>query len=67
MVGLNRPRRHDKTLLKTTPLGKVTGLSRAQLTRLIRQHAQTAAIRLGCRAPSTAYRGGAAMPPTQQH
>jgi len=43
-LGWTRLRRADKTLLKAF-LAKLTGLSRAQLTRLIGQHVRTGVVR----------------------
>jgi transposase InsO family protein len=55
-LGWTRLRRADKTLLKAF-LAKLTGLSRAQLTRLIGQHVRTGRVRVGYRAPASAFRG----------
>jgi transposase InsO family protein len=55
-LGWTHLRRADKSLLKAF-LGKITGLSRAQLTRLIGQHVRTGRVRVGYRAPASAFRG----------
>ncbi len=55
-LGWAHLRRGDKTLLKAF-LGKMTGLSRAQLTRLIGQQVRTGRVRIGYRAPASAFRG----------
>jgi transposase InsO family protein len=46
--------RGDKTLLKAF-MGKVTGLSRAQLTRLILQYRQSGTVRARYRRPASAF------------
>jgi hypothetical protein len=49
-------RRPEKGLLKAF-LGKMTGLSRAQVTRLIAQYCQSGTVRARYQPPATAWRG----------